>query len=206
MGRVIPGPPPANRSLAQSGVTPAGTAGSAPEQLAQTENVQERAHRDQGGYQLVGERAQVVRGDAGLRATSRLRRGSLGSPCRFGWRALVPGVALGVVLAHVLNAAFQQRYLETARRSATLIGRVGIQPLLNQQQVANGLSSSEIAQVNDKLQGAELSNEVDRIKVWNRAGKIVYSDNPALIGKTLPIDDDLANALAGRPSASLTNA
>jgi hypothetical protein len=118
--------------------------------------------------------------------------------------ALVPVVALGVVLAHVLNADVQQRYLETARSSATLIAQVGIQPLLNQQQVTNGLSSSEITQVNDKLQGAALSNEVDRIKVWNRAGTIVYSDNPALIGKTLPIDDDLGSALAGTSSASLT--
>jgi signal transduction histidine kinase len=113
-------------------------------------------------------------------------------------------VALGVVLAHVLNADVQQRYLETARSSATLIAQVGIQPLLNQQEVANGLSSLEVAQVNDKLQGASVSNEVDRIKVWNRAGTIVYSDNPALIGKTLPIDDDLGSALAGTSSASLT--
>ncbi len=113
-------------------------------------------------------------------------------------------MALGVVLAHVLNADVQQRYLDTARSSATLIAQVGIQPLLNQQQVANGMSSSEIGQVNEKLQGAALSNDVDRIKVWNRAGTIVYSDNPALIGKTLPIDDDLGNALAGTSSASLT--
>jgi len=137
-------------------------------------------------------------------ATTRLGPGALGSLVRFGLLALVPVVALGVVLAHVLNADVQQRYLETARSSATLIAQVGIQPLLNEQQVATGLSSSEIAQVNDKLQGAELSNEVDRIKVWNRAGTIVYSDNPALVGKTLPIDDDLGNALAGTSSASLT--
>ncbi len=128
-------------------------------------------------------------------ATTRLGPGALGSLVRFGLLALVPVVALGVVLGHVLNADVQQRYLETARSSATLIAQVGIQPLLNQQEVTNGLSPSEIGQVNDKLQGAALSNEVDRIKVWNRAGTIVYSDNPALIGKTLPIDDDLGNAL-----------
>src|SRR4029077_4087574 len=118
-------------------------------------------------------------------ATNRLGPGALGSLVRLGLLALVPVVALGVVLAHVLNADVQQRYLETARSSATLIAQVGIQPLLNRQQVTNGLSSSEMAQVNDKLQGAALSNEVDRIKVWNRAGTIVYSDNPALIGITL---------------------
>jgi signal transduction histidine kinase len=34
---------------------------------------------------------------------------------------------------------------------------------------------------------------------------IVYSDNPALIGRTFSIDGDLGNALAGSASASITN-
>lgn len=117
----------------------------------------------------------------------------------------MPVVALGAVLAHVLNSDVQQRYLETARSSATLITQVGIQPLLNAQQVAGGLSPAEIAQTDDKLQGAAVSQEVQRIKVWNRDGRIVYSDNPSLIGKLLAIDTDLREALEGRSSASVTS-
>ena len=105
----------------------------------------------------------------------------------------------------MLNADVQQRYLETARSSATLITQVGIQPLLNPEELYNGLSPSEIAAIDQKLQGAAVSQEVRRIKVWNLAGTVVYSDNPALIGKTLPIDDDLGRALAGQSSASITN-
>src|SRR3984893_7307782 len=122
----------------------------------------------------------------------------MASLVRFGLLALVPVVALGAVLAHVLNADVQQRYLETSQSSATLIAQVGIQPLLNAQQVALGLSPSEISLTDDKLQGAAVSQEVQRIKVWNRNGTIVYSDNHALIGKTFPIDDDLGKALAGQ--------
>jgi signal transduction histidine kinase len=129
----------------------------------------------------------------------------VGSLVRFGLLALVPVVALGAVLAHVLNSDVQQRYLETTRSSATLIAQVGIQPLLNAQQVAAGLSPAEITQIDDKLQGAAVSQEVDRIKVWNRDGRIVYSDNAALVGKVYPIDADLHEALEGRSSASVTN-
>jgi signal transduction histidine kinase len=129
----------------------------------------------------------------------------MGSLVRFGLLALVPVVALGGVLAHVLNADVQQRYLDTARTSATLIAQVGIQPLLNPEELYNGLSQAQIADLDQKLQGAALSNEVDRIKVWNPSGTVVYSDNPALIGKTVPIDDDLGRALAGQSSASVTN-
>jgi signal transduction histidine kinase len=138
-------------------------------------------------------------------ATSKLGPNSLGALARFGLLALVPVVALGAVLAHELNADVQQRYLEATRSSAELIAQVGIQPLLNAQEVARGLTPAEVAQVDVRLQGAAVNQEVQRIKVWNPAGTIVYSDNRALIGKTVPIDDDLAAALAGHSSASITD-
>lgn len=137
--------------------------------------------------------------------TTRYGQGAVGSLVRFGLLALVPVVVLGAVLAHVLNADVQQRYLETSRSSATLIAQVGIQPLLTAQLVAAGASPSDIAQIDAKLQGAAVADEVQRIKVWNRAGTIAYSDNHSLIGKTFPIDDDLGNALAGKSSASITD-
>jgi signal transduction histidine kinase len=82
---------------------------------------------------------------------------------------------------------------------------VGIQPLLNAQEVAGGLTQTEIAQVDAQLQGASVSAEVRRIKVWNRDGLIVYSDNPTLIGRQFPIDEDLAAAIGGKASASVTD-
>lgn len=117
----------------------------------------------------------------------------------------MPVVALGALLAHVLNADVQQRSLETAKSSAALITQVGIQPLLNSPQLAGGLSPLEVAVVDDKLQGASVNQDVRRIKVWNRAGTIVYSDNHALIGRTFSIDDDLGKALGGQSSASITD-
>jgi signal transduction histidine kinase len=138
-------------------------------------------------------------------ATSRLGSGSFAALARFGLLALVPVLALGAVLAHELNVDVQQRYLDTARTSASLIARVGIQPLLDEQMISNGMSASDIQTVDLRLQGAAVSDDVRRIKVWNRAGTVVYSDNPVLIGKTFPIDDDLENALAGTSSASVTS-
>jgi signal transduction histidine kinase len=138
-------------------------------------------------------------------STTRYGPGAVGSLVRFGLLALVPVVVLGAVLAHVLNADVQQRYLETSRSSATLIAQVGIQPLLTAELVAGGASPTDIAQIDAQLQGAAVSNEVQRIKVWNRAGTIAYSDNHSLIGKTFPIDDDLGKALAGTSSASITD-
>ena len=136
-----------------------------------------------------------------------LRRepGAVGSLVRFGLLALVPVVALGAVLARELNADIQQRYLATSRSSATLITKVGIQPLLDAQQVAGGLTIDQVAVLDARLQGASLSTEVRRLKVWNSAGLIVYSDNHSLVGRTFAIDGDLREALDGTSSASVTD-
>jgi signal transduction histidine kinase len=114
-------------------------------------------------------------------------------------------VALGAVLAHVLNADVQQRYIETSRSSAALLTQVGIQPLLNSQELTDGLTPDQVAQIDQRLQGAAVSDDVRRIKVWNRAGTIVYSDNHALIGRKFSIDGDLSAALGGSSSASVTD-
>ena len=129
----------------------------------------------------------------------------MGSLVRFGLLALVPVVVLGAVLARELNADIQQRYIETSRSSATLITQVGIQPLLDKQQVAGGLTADQVGLLDARLQGASLSTQVRRLKVWNNGGLIVYSDNHTLIGRTFAIDSDLREALNGDSSASVTD-
>src|SRR5690348_5766743 len=68
-----------------------------------------------------------------------------------------------------------------------------------------GMSADEIDQMDQRLHGAALGSEIVRIKVWNRGGMVVYSDNKALIGHTYKIDDDLEAALAGHSSGSVTD-
>jgi signal transduction histidine kinase len=123
----------------------------------------------------------------------------------FGVLALVPVLALGVVLGRALNSDVQQRYLDSAEASATLLTQVGVQPLLTVQEMADGMTPDEVGTVDLKLQGASLSDEVRRLKVWNRTGMVVYSDNRGLIGRSFPIDDDLRAALGGTSKASITD-
>src|SRR5260370_38506147 len=98
--------------------------------------------------------------------TTKYGPNALGSLVRFGLLALVPLIALGAVLAHELNVDLQQRYLETARTSATLITQVGIQPLLTAQQVEDGVSFTHVATIDDKLQAAPASTDLSRTKAW----------------------------------------
>jgi signal transduction histidine kinase len=157
------------------------------------------------GYLSLNTVAPARRGGRILAATKNRRSETFVPLLRFGLLALVPVVALGAVLAHELNVDVQQRYLDTERSSATLITQVGIQPLLNEQQMFRGMTADEIAQTDHRLQSASLNQEVVRLKVWNDAGTVVYSDNHALITRTFPIDDHLRAALNGHSSASITD-
>src|SRR5256884_8871672 len=140
---------------------------------------------------------------ATMPATKHLGPNSLGALARFGLLALVPVVALGAILGHELNVDLQRRYLETAQSSGILITQVAVRPLLDPQEVSGGLTAVQIAEVDDKLQGAAVHQDVRRLKVWNRSGTVVYSDNHAIIGRTFEIEDVLAGAFGGHPHAGV---
>lgn len=127
---------------------------------------------------------------------------STGILARFGLLSLIPVVALGAALAHELNVDVQQHHLDAARSSAELIADVVVQPLLEPGDLSGGMSTARIAQVDQRLHG--IASSVSRIKVWNKTGTVIYSDNAALIGQRFPLDGDLRAAFAGRTSADIS--
>ena len=138
-------------------------------------------------------------------ATRQLGPNSLGVLARFGLLALVPVVALGAVLGYQLNAGVKQQHLDSARTNAVLVAQVGIQPLLDAGMLRSVFTEAEIANIDGRLQGAALSKELRRLKIWNRNGTVLYSDNHALIGRSFEIEDDLQEALEGHSSADITD-
>jgi diguanylate cyclase (GGDEF)-like protein len=113
--------------------------------------------------------------------------------------SLVPIVALGFVLARVLQAQIQSRALADATQSAHLIARVGIQPMLDPQELLHGLGPAKVAALDRQLRDAAVRRDLARIKIWNRSDVVIYSDDHSLIGRRLEPSDDLEQALAGKP-------
>ncbi len=113
--------------------------------------------------------------------------------------SLIPIVALGFVLARVLQAQIVQRTLADADQSAQLVARLGVQPWLTPRDLHEGLSARSIHRLDEQLRTRSVS-DLARIKIWSAAGRIVYSDDHSLIGRSLGAeDDDLHDALAGHP-------
>jgi diguanylate cyclase (GGDEF)-like protein len=113
--------------------------------------------------------------------------------------SLIPIVALGFVLAHVLQGQIVSQTLVDAGRSAQLIARIGVQPELTPRDMTDGSSPLEVRRLDEQLSGRSATRDLARIKIWNTHDRVIYSDDKQLIGRTLTPSDDLSDALAGHP-------
>jgi diguanylate cyclase (GGDEF)-like protein len=114
--------------------------------------------------------------------------------------SLVPIVALGFILAHVLQGQIVTRTLADASQSAQLIARIGIQPRLSPRELRDGLSAQGVRELDQQLSARSVTHDLARIKIWNARHEVIYSDDHRLIGRTLAPSDELEHALAGRPN------
>jgi diguanylate cyclase (GGDEF)-like protein len=128
--------------------------------------------------------------------------GRLGLTRQVALLSLLPIVALGYILAHVLQTQITDRALADASQSARLITRVGIQPRLTPATLRNGLAPATVRALDAQLSARGVAGELARIKIWNAADTVVYSGDHSLIGHALKPSDDLEHALAGTPGAA----
>jgi diguanylate cyclase (GGDEF)-like protein len=116
--------------------------------------------------------------------------------------SLIPIVALGLVLAWVLQGRIVSRTLADATQSASLLARLGVQPRISPSELKRGLSADGIKALDAQLRARSVTHDLARIKIWNNEGVIVYSDDHKLISQQPGESDELKNALDGRPNAA----
>jgi diguanylate cyclase (GGDEF)-like protein len=123
---------------------------------------------------------------------------------RFALVGLVPIVLLGLVLAQYLRHQIENRALAEAQRAGFLIARVGFQPKLTEHDLKHGLTKGQVEELDHALRSKSVADGVPRIKIWNRGGRIVYSDNRWLIGHRFLTFDRLRDALNGETASEVS--
>jgi diguanylate cyclase (GGDEF)-like protein len=119
---------------------------------------------------------------------------------------LIPLLALGLVLATNLQSQAQQRAVVSATSATELVARLGIQPYLSPVDLSAGLSPDRLTALDRALRTRLLNGkDVVRIKIWNRDMRVVYSDDPALIGRSFPPSEELESALRGKSDAEVSH-
>ncbi|MGY1692545.1 sensor histidine kinase [Geodermatophilus sp. SYSU D01105] len=89
--------------------------------------------------------------------------------------------------------AAEHEALADARRMTDLLAEVLVQPTLDQRLLAGDPAS--IAAFDDRMRDRLPKVGILRIKIWTPEGRIAYSDEPRLIGRSFPLGDDDRQAL-----------
>jgi diguanylate cyclase (GGDEF)-like protein len=109
------------------------------------------------------------------------------------------------VLAHTLRDQVTSRSLANARQTAELVSKSAIQPRLSPNNVAHGLDRQQVRVLDQEVRDSRIGTRVARIKVWNRAGTVVYSDDPALVDHRFTPSDELKEALGGAVASEVSD-
>ena len=116
--------------------------------------------------------------------------------------AAVAVVALGSVL--VLRELGHRQAVRDAREFTVLAGQGIVEPELRRN-VLHG-DRAALASLDTLVQERVLNDRVARVKIWDRNGRVVYSDEPRLIGAVYPLGADERETLrTGEPQAELSD-
>jgi two-component system, NarL family, sensor kinase len=118
----------------------------------------------------------------------------------FALSGLVAAALVAVAGAYAFRSLGTDEALKDARRLTDVTGHGIVEPALTTD-VVRGRPPA-IARLDRIVRRRVLSPDVVRIKVWNAEGKILYSDEPLLIGRRFPLGGDELAALRGRSTAA----
>ena len=116
----------------------------------------------------------------------------------FGIVSLVPIVVLGIAVAQSLRASIRDRALDRAQQEAVVVSKLALEPQLSANDYANRVDSATRYRIDQSVTDGGLSRRIKDVIVRNESGRVVYSTNRKLIGRTLPATIDTKAALEGK--------
>jgi two-component system NarL family sensor kinase len=111
--------------------------------------------------------------------------------------SLVAALVISLVAAGSVVLArrtAEREAINGATQATDLLADAVVQPALDDA-LLSGSPSAALARLDQVVRKQVLGHSVVRVKVWTPQGRIVYSDEPRLIGKTYPLGTDERGAL-----------
>ncbi len=93
---------------------------------------------------------------------------------------------------------------ENAAISSVFVDGI-VSPYLQPLAARDSLDEGDVGALDRLLNTGPLRQRIVTLKIWSRGGEVLYSPDPALIGRSYPIDDDLERALAGTVAAEISD-
>lgn len=117
---------------------------------------------------------------------------------RYAATSLVTLMVVAVVTAYVSRRLGTLEAIDDANRVATLTAGAAVEPVLDDGILTRAPAS--IARVDRAVRDQVLRGSLVRVKIWDREGTILYSDESRLIGQRFELGDEELDVLAGGES------
>jgi two-component system NarL family sensor kinase len=114
---------------------------------------------------------------------------------QFALSGLFAMLVVALLATIVLSRAGESESVRDARRLTEVLGRSVVEPNLDDGIVRS--NRVELATFDRLVHQRVLRSPVVRVKLWDASGRIVYSDEPRLIGSRYPLGDDELATLRG---------
>ena len=124
---------------------------------------------------------------------------------RYAAAALVAVLLVGLLAIWLFRRAGEAEAIRDARDQTLIAAESSIEPALTPALLRG--DPQALADLDRVVQERVLGDaSIVRVKLWDREGRIVYSDEPRLIGSRYPLDaHDLEELAAGEPEAEVTD-
>jgi signal transduction histidine kinase len=116
----------------------------------------------------------------------------------FALTSLVVFVLVGVAIVVARSGEVREREEGVAGVHAELVARQVIAPLLTARDLEAPIIGERYQSLSARIHDLVMTDaSIERVKVWNQDGVVVFSDDPEQVGDRPGIEDDLAGALEG---------
>ena len=138
------------------------------------------------------------------RRPDELRNGVWRSVAGFSIAGVLAVVAVGFGLVVASRRVGEREAIASARAQTVQVAREIVEP-----SITNGLNSGDptvVLAIDDLVRRFIISEDLVRVKVWRADGRIMYANDPRLMGETFAIEDDeLAVLETGSVAAGVSN-
>ncbi|MER7247447.1 ATP-binding protein [Kribbella sp. NPDC000426] len=135
-----------------------------------------------------------------LRRADREPISTVGLLVRFTAAGLIVLLSLAALIAFVARQAGVEQATESARQVTYVTARGVVEPRLDPAVMAG--EPAALTAFDQAMRRYVLQGSLVRVKVWNADGKIVYSDEPRLIGQQFPLGPEEQEALQRQGSSA----
>lgn len=109
---------------------------------------------------------------------------------------LVAGLVVLTVVGVLLAVAQKQQATDEAISDASVLTRIKAEDVVGPQALGAALQAGPgYAALDALVRERVLSDDVVRVKIWDETGRVVYSDDTSLVGRTFPLPEEELAAL-----------